>query len=117
MKESVPTGVLLGRHDGAEHGGELPQPVLLIALRLAGEQEAALRRYYGDAVLPGAVTVGGGRQAGRGTVAVVLVAEEHLALRKGVLGVRRLKVTFGVCLLVLRLRFKLLKFSGFFLHP
>ena len=105
MKGSVRTGVLLGRHDGAEHGGKLPQPVLLIALRLTGEQEAALRRHYGDAVLPGAVTVGGGGQAGRGAVTMVLVAKEHLALREGVLRVRRLKVRFRDCLSVLRLQF------------
>ena len=85
MKESVPTGVLLGRHDGAEHGGELPQPVLLIALRLAGEQEAALRRYYGDAVGP-VVALGGGGEAGEDRVAVLLTADEDLPPRVRVLG-------------------------------
>ena len=63
-------------------------------------------------MLPGAVAVGGGGQAGRGAVAVVLVAEEHLALGEGILRVRRLKVTFRVCLTVLRLRFELFKFVG-----
>lgn len=61
------------------------QPVLLLALRLAGEQEAAVGRYYGDAVLPGAVAVGIGGQAGGGAVTVIFVPQEDLALGEGVL--------------------------------
>lgn len=61
------------------------QPILLVALRLAGEQEAALRSHYGDAVLPGAVPTGAGRQPGGGAVTVVLVTQERLTFGKGVL--------------------------------
>lgn len=81
----VLTGVLLRRHLSAQHVTEVLQPVLLVALRLAGKQEAAVGRYYGDAVLPGAVAVGAGWQTGRDAVTVILVPQEHLALREGVL--------------------------------
>lgn len=64
------------------------QPVLLVALRLAGKQEAAVGRYYGDAVLPGAVAVGSGGQAGGDAVTVIFVPQEDLALGKGVLETR-----------------------------
>lgn len=65
------------------------QPVLLVALRLAGEQEGAVRRYYGDAVLPGPVAVGAGGQAGGGAVLVVLVAQEHFTFSEGILNERK----------------------------
>lgn len=61
------------------------QPVLLVALRLTGKQEAAVRCFYGDAMLPGTITIGASGQAGGDTVAVILVPQEHLTLRKGVL--------------------------------
>lgn len=79
------TAVLLRGHLGAHDLAEVLQPLLLVALRLAGEQEAALGRFYGDAVLPGAVAVGAGGQAGGDAVAVILVPQEDLALGKGVL--------------------------------
>ncbi len=61
------------------------QPILLVALCLASKQEAALRCFYGDTVLPGAIAVGASRQARGGTVTVVLVPQEHLTFGKGVL--------------------------------
>lgn len=81
----VLTRVLLRGHRSAHDVTEVLQPILLVALRLAGEQEGAVGRYYGDAVLPGTVAVGAGGQAGGGAVAVVFVPQEHLALGKGVL--------------------------------
>lgn len=54
-------GVLLGRHLSTQDIIEVFQPILLLALRLTGKQEAAVGRYYGDAVLPGSVAVGSSR--------------------------------------------------------
>lgn len=67
------TCVLLRGHLGVQDVAEVLQPVLLLALRLAGEQEAAVGRFYGDAVLPGAVAVGAGGKAGGDAVAVIFV--------------------------------------------
>lgn len=61
------------------------QPVLLVALQLTGKQVAAVRCFYGYAVLPGTVTIGAGGQAGGDAVAVIFVPQEHFTLRKGVL--------------------------------
>lgn len=60
-------------------------PLLLIALHLTSEQEEALRRLYGDAVLPGAVAVGARGQTKVDVVAVVPVPQEGLAFGEGVL--------------------------------
>lgn len=79
------TGVLLRGHLGAHDVAEVLQPVLLVALQLTGKQEAAVRCFYGDAVLPGTVTVGAGGQAGGDAVAVIFVPQKHLTLRKGIL--------------------------------
>lgn len=79
------TGVLLRGHLRAHDVTEVLQPVLLVAFRLAGKQEAAVRRFYGDAMLTGTVTVGAGGQAGGDAVAVIFVPQEHLTLGKGVL--------------------------------
>lgn len=79
------TRVLLRGHLSVHDIAEVFQPILLVALRLASKQEAAVRRHYGDAVLPGAVAVGASRQAGGGVVAVVLVPQKHLTFGKGVL--------------------------------
>lgn len=79
------TRVLLRGHRSTHDIVEVFQPFLLVALCLAGEQEAAVRCFYGDTVLPGAVAVGAGRQAGGGAVTVVLVPQEHLTFGEGVL--------------------------------
>lgn len=81
----VLTCVLLRGHRSTHDIGEVLQPILLVALRLASKQEAAVGRFYGDAVLPGAVAVGAGGQAGVGVVAVVLVPQEHLTFGEGIL--------------------------------
>lgn len=79
------TCVLLRGHLRTHDGTEMLQPVLLLALCLAGEQEAAVRCFYGDTVLPGTVAVRAGGEAGGNAVTVVLVAQEHLALGKRIL--------------------------------
>lgn len=79
------TGVLLRGHLGAHDVAEVLQPVLLVTLRLTGKQEAAVRCFYGDAMLPGTVTIGASGQAGGDAVAVIFVPQEHLTLRKGIL--------------------------------
>lgn len=84
-KFRILTCVLLRRHLSTHDTTEVFQPFLLVTLRLAGKQEAAIRRFYGDTMLPGAIAVGASRQAGRGTVTVVLVPQEHLTFSKGVL--------------------------------
>lgn len=70
------------------------QPIILVALRLTGKQEAAVRCFYGDTVLPGAVAVGARRQASRNLVAVVFVAYEDLTLGKGVLQTQTVQECF-----------------------
>lgn len=62
---------------------------MLLGLRLAGEQEAAVRRDDGDAVLPGAIAVGARGEAGADAVPQVAVGQVHLALGKRVLRVVR----------------------------
>lgn len=81
----VLTCVLLRGHRGAHDISEVFQPILLVALCLTSKQEAAVGRFYGDAVLPGAVAVGSGRQAGVDVVAVVLAAQKHLTFGEGIL--------------------------------
>jgi len=76
--------VVLRGHHSIHDIIEVFQPILLVALRLAGKQEAALGRFDGDAVLPVAVAVGAGGQAGGGAVTVVLVPQERLSFGKGV---------------------------------
>lgn len=79
------TGVLLRGHLGAHDIAEVLKPVLLVALRLTGKQETAVRCFYGDAMLPSTITIGASRQAGGDTVAVIFVPQEHLTLCKGIL--------------------------------
>ena len=79
------TCVLLGGHGRVHDVTEVLHPLLLVALHLAGEQEAAVGGSYGDAVLPGAVAVGAGRQAKGHVVTVVPAPQEDLAFGEGVL--------------------------------
>lgn len=79
------TCILLRGHRRAYDIIEVFEPILLVALCLASEQEAAIGCYYGDTILPGAVAVGASWQARGGAVTVVLVPQEHFTFSKGVL--------------------------------
>lgn len=83
------TCVLLRGHGRVHDLVEEFHPLLLVALHLAGEHEVAVGRLYGDAVLPGAVAVGAGGEAGRHVVAMVPAAQEDLAFGESVLAGRR----------------------------
>ena len=71
------TCVFLRPHWPVDDPLEGGDPIALLGLRLAGEQELPVGRYYGDAVGP-VVALGGGGQPGEDRVAVLLTANEHL---------------------------------------
>lgn len=75
-------------HGSVDDSLEGRDPVSLLGLRLAGEQELPVRRDDGDAVVP-VVALRGRRQAGQDGVAVLLAADEHLPPGVGVLQHRR----------------------------
>lgn len=79
------TCVLLRAHGSVQDCVEVAHPILLLRIRLTGEQEAALRGFYGDAVLPRPVIVGSRGQADRHAVPVIPVSQKHLAFSKRVL--------------------------------
>lgn len=79
------TCVLLRAHGSVEDYIEMVHPFLLIRIRFTGEQEAALRGFYGDAVLPRPVIVGSRGQSDRNAVPVIPVSQKHLAFSERVL--------------------------------
>ena len=79
------TCVFLRPHWSVDDPLEGGDPIALLGLRLAGEQELPVGRYYGDAVGP-VVALGGGGEAGEDRVAVLLTADEDLPPRVRVLG-------------------------------
>lgn len=79
------TCVLLRAHGSVEDCIEMAHPFLLLRIRFTGEQEAALRGFYGDAVLPRPVIVGSRGQSDRNAVPVIPVSQKHLAFSKRVL--------------------------------
>jgi len=60
-------------------------PFLLVALCLTGKQEAAVRCFYCDSILPSTVAVSASRQAGGDAVTMVPVPQENFAFGKGIL--------------------------------
>lgn len=94
------TCVLLWGHLSTHDITEVFQPFLLVVLHFTSKQKAAVRGFYGDTMLPGAIAVGARRQASRDAVTMVLVAQEHLTLGKGILQTE----TRGRIVVFLRLR-------------
>lgn len=78
--------VLLGQHGPVHDLAEGLHPRPLLRLRLAGQQELALRRDDGDAVWP-VVALGGRREPVQHRVAALLAADEDLPSGEGVQGV------------------------------